>query len=77
MTTVENKKTTRFQKYITGPGPAYSLVYCDFFGLGCIIPLLPFFCKDFDRVPIRSPIKKCVDTVYESFDFSRFQLHLH
>ena len=49
MTTVENKKTTRFQKYITGPGPAYSLVYCDFFGLGCIIPLLPFFCKDFDQ----------------------------
>ena len=37
-----------FQKLVRGPLPAYSLVLVDFFGLGCIMPLLPFFCKDFE-----------------------------
>ena len=44
---VDNR--SRFQKFIEGPAPAYSLVMIDFFGLGCIMPLLPFFCKDFEN----------------------------
>ena len=39
---------TFYQKLVRGPIPAYSLVLVDFFGLGCIMPLLPFFCKDFE-----------------------------
>ena len=38
-----------FQRYLRGPGPAYSLVFVDFFGLGTIYPLLPVFCKDFEN----------------------------
>ena len=36
---------TFFQKLVRGPIPAYSLVLIDFFGLGCIMPMLPFFVK--------------------------------
>jgi MFS family permease len=35
-----------FQKVSEGPIPAFSLVFVDFFGLGCIIPLLPFFTNE-------------------------------
>ena len=44
---VDEKKLSCFEKFVNGPMPAYSLVFIDFFGLGCIMPLLPFFCKDF------------------------------
>ena len=44
---VNEKKLSCFEKFVNGPMPAYSLVFIDFFGLGCIMPLLPFFCKDF------------------------------
>ena len=35
-----------FRNFVTGPGPAYLLVLTDFFGLGCIMPLLPFFTQE-------------------------------
>ena len=40
---VNEKKLSCFEKFVNGPMPAYSLVFIDFFGLGCIMPLLPFF----------------------------------
>ena len=36
-----------FAQFLLGPGPAFMLVMVDFFGLGCIMPLLPFFCNDY------------------------------
>jgi len=39
--------TSCFQKFVKGPWPAYLLVLTDFFGLGCIMPLLPFFTNEF------------------------------